>query len=392
MIDAGLSPFDTVIERRATDSYKWRQYGERDVLPMPVADMDFAAPDAVLRALHERVDHAVFGYAEPRPAVTDAVLAYHRRRHGWELQPEWLVWLPGLEVGLNLVCRLPESPDAGVATLTPVSPPFLSARVNTGRRIARAPMTIEQGRYVVDLQALGGAVREGCGAFLFCNPQNPSGRSFRADELRAIGRVCAENPDLIVCSDEIHCDLILEEGLQHTPLAVACPELSRQLISLFAPSKTYNLAGMMCGYAVIPDETLRQRFRWMGRGVVTELNVFGYEACRAAYDECEEWRQMLVAYLRVNRDRVEAVVAELQGVSMRHTEATYLAWIDSRALQLRDPIKHFEDAGLGLSNGAWFGAPGFVRLNFACPRATLEEGLRRLRAGVATAGERLPFG
>lgn len=375
--------FDRVIDRRGSDSFKWTQYGDRDILPMPVADMDFAAPAPVLATLHKRVDHGVFGYAEPRPAVTEAVCTYLQASFGWSVDPAWIVWLPGLEIALNLVCRLIESPDAPVATLTPVYPPFLKAPRNAGRQIACAPMVSDGARYTIDTDALETALGQGCGAFILCNPQNPSGRAFTRAELQAVGCRCAAHPELIVCSDEIHCDLILDAGREHIPLALACPELTPRLVSLFAPSKTYNLAGLMCGYAVIPDDLLRQRFRHTARGLVTELNVFGYEACRAAYAECAEWRQALIAYLRANRDRVEATVAALPGVSMTHVEATYLAWIDCRELALPDPVKYFEGAGLGLSNGAWFGAPGFVRLNFACPRATLDEGLRRFSAALS---------
>ncbi len=370
--------FDEVIDRRGGDSYKWNLYAGRDVLPMPVADMDFQAPPAVLEALRKRVDHGVFGYADATPDVIDAIGSQLSANYGWDIDPSWLVWLPGLEVGLNIVCRLPESAEAQVLSCVPIYPPFLSAPKNAGRELVTVPLPLEGHEYRFDAAALERSLSPPSDVFLACNPQNPTGRVMSRAELESLADVCLRH-DLTICSDEIHCGLVLDADKQHIPLATLSPEVASRTITLMSPSKTYNLAGLMWAYAIIPDDSIRRRFKRVARGIVTELNAFGYVASLAAYRDSADWHAALIDYLRGNRDRVEAAVAKMPGVWMPHVEATYLAWLDCRQAGLGDdPVATFEAAGVGLSDGRWFGAPGFVRLNFGCPRSVLEEGLRRI--------------
>jgi len=373
--------FDTVIDRRGTDTMKWGRYDSRDIIPMWVADMDFASPPAVLEALHERVDHGVFGYADPDSSAVEAVVDMLQREHNWTVSPDWLIWTPGLVVALNLSCRMLDSTGDGVLTVTPIYPPFLYAPQFTERKLQTVELVEYNGRYEFDFEKFEASIEKHTRLFLLSNPQNPTGRVYSKRELEQLAEICLRH-DLIVCSDEVHCGLILDDDKPHVSLAGLSPELAARTITLMAPSKTFNLAGMMCAFAVIPDTSLRRRFSKTARGIVTELNTFGYTACRAAYRECEAWRLALLDYLRESRKKVGTSVNNFPGIRMNHVEATYLAWLDCRELPMEDPAAHFKKAGVELSDGALFGTPGFVRLNFGCPRATLEEGLKRIRSSL----------
>lgn len=368
-----MSLFDTPIERRGTDSIKWGKYAGRDILPLWVADMDFAAPPAVLAALHRRVEEGVFGYGHPWPALEESVLTHLSVEYGWSIEREWIVWLPGLVSGLNIACR---AIDGEVLTATPVYPPFLSAPRFSGRALNRVELADHDGRWQWDMAAMAMATTPATRLFLLCHPHNPVGRCWNRDELQALADF-AEQRDLIVCSDEIHCGLILDADKRHIPFASLSPEAARRSITLLAPSKTFNIPGLGCAFAVIPDGALRRRFLHAMDGIVPHVNVLGLAAGEAAYRDCTDWHRELLAYLAGNRDRVVATVAACHGVAMSPVEATYLAWIDVRGLGLANPAAHVEAYGLGLSDGSDFGAAGWLRLNFGCPRATLDEALRR---------------
>lgn len=367
-----MSIFDKPLDRRASDSIKWSKYAGRDVLPLWVADMDFAAPPAVLERLQQRLAHGVFGYGGAWPALTDAVLAHLEDEYQWRVEPEWLVWLPGLVTGLNVACR---AVDGDVLTATPIYPPFLSAPHLSGRALHRVELACRDGHWQWDKNALS-AASTASRLFLLCHPHNPVGRCWSRDELLELAAFAAAR-DLIVCSDEIHCGLILDADKHHIPFASLSPDAAQRSITLMAPSKTFNIPGLGCAFAVIPDAGLRRRFERTMNGIVPHVNVLGLAACEAAYRDCSDWHRELLAYLAGNRDRVEAAVNALPGAKMSHVEATYLAWIDVRALGLAKPAAHFEAHGLGLSDGADFGAPGWLRLNFGCSRSTLDAALDR---------------
>jgi len=371
-----LSRFDTPVDRAHSDSIKWGKYAGRDILPLWVADMDFVAPPAVLAALEKRLAHGVFGYGHPWPSLTESVLAHLESEYQWRIDPEWIVWLPGLVSGLNIACRAVEG---DVLTAAPIYPPFLSAPRFSGRTLHRVELACADGRWQWDHAALAAACTADTGLFLLCHPHNPVGRCWSRQELLDLADF-AERNDLVVCSDEIHCGLILDADKRHIPFASLSPEAARRSITLMAPSKTFNIPGLGCAFAVIPDAALRRRFLRTMDGIVPHVNVLGLAACEAAYRDCADWHRELIAYLGGNRDRVADTVAAIPGATMSPVEATYLAWIDVRALGLDQPGKHFEAHGLGLSDGGDFGAPGWVRLNFGCPRATLDEALRRFSA------------
>jgi cystathionine beta-lyase len=375
------SPFDTPIDRRASDAIKWRKYAGRDVLPLWVADMDFAAPPPVITALHRRIEHGVFGYGGPWPSLTESVLAHLEGEYQWRIEAEWIVWLPGLVSGLNVACR---AVDGEVLTATPIYPPFLSAPHFSGRKLNRAELACTDDGWRFDPNALQAALTPDTELFLLCHPHNPVGRCWNRDELLELAAL-AEANDLIVCSDEIHCGLILDADKHHIPFASLSPEAAKRSITLMAPSKTFNIPGLGCAFAVIPDARLRHRFEHAMHGIVPHVNVLGLAACEAAYRDSGDWHRELVDYLRTNRDLVIATVNREKGPKMKSVEATYLAWIDVRELGLAKPAAHFEAHGLGLSDGADFGAPGWLRLNFGCPRSTLEEALKRFSTACQAA-------
>lgn len=377
--------FDAPVDRAGSDSIKWAKYVGRDILPLWVADMDFAAPHAVLAAMRERLEHGVFGYNQPTPAQTQAVVHHLARWFDYAIEPEWIVWLPGLVSGLNIACHAVGEPGDAVFSATPIYPPFLSAPGFAGRRSVSAPLVRDQDAWVWNFASVD-AVLNGSRARLFelCHPHNPVGRVWHEDELWQIAAL-AEKHDLIVCADEIHNGLILEPSRRHRLFASLAPEVAARTITLMAPSKTFNIPGLGAAFAIISDAGLRRRFTSAMRGIVPHVNLLGMVATEAALTQCDDWHAALIAYLRGNARTVERAVNALPGLSMTPVEATYLAWIDVSALGLPDPAKHFEAHGLGLSDGADFGAPGFVRLNFGTRRAVLDEALARLASAVRQA-------
>jgi cystathionine beta-lyase len=373
--------FDHVIDRRGSDSLKWHSPGQSELLPMWVADMDFASPDCVLRAVRQRVDHAVFGYSVATDEVNRAVVDWAASHYQWEVDPEWIIWLPGLVPGLHAACLAYATGAEEVLTFVPVYPPFLSAPHATGRAVKQVPLTRDKGHWTIDLDAMKAAVGPSTRLLLFCHPHNPVGRAFRREELEALAEVC-DHHDLIVCSDEIHCDLMLD-ARPHIPFACLGESIGRRTVTLMSAAKTFNITGLNCGFAIISEPQLRQRFRRAARGIVPSPNALGYAACRAAFQQGEAWRRALLDYLRGNRDLIESYLpSHLPMFSMDHVEATYLAWIDTRWLGERNKASFFEQAGVRLSDGATFAGAGFMRLNFGCPRTTLRQALERIREAV----------
>jgi cystathionine beta-lyase len=381
--------FDTPPDRRGTDSQKWQRYAGRDVLPMWVADMDFEAAPAIVEALRRRAAHGIFGYARPVKATVDAVLGALASRYRWQVEPSWLVWLPGLVCGLNVAARAFAEPGDEVLSLSPIYPPFTTAPRNSARVPRSIPLALNAGarRWEIDWDLLEKALTPRTRILLLCHPHNPVARVWSHAELVRAAEFSARH-NLVLISDEIHCDLLLEPGAVHEPAAVAAPEAARRTVTLMAPSKTFNIPGLGASFAVIPDPALRAAYTKAAAGIVAEVNVFGYAACEAAYRDGEPWRQALIAYLRANRDYLEGFVArELPGVRIEAPiEATYLAWLNVEELGLASPVRHFEAAGVGLSDGIPFGArPGtHVRINFGCPRSTLALGLERMKAALGT--------
>lgn len=344
--------------------------------------MDFRSPPAVIEALRDRVAHGVFGYTLPPQELVATVIAMLAREFGWQVEPDWLVWLPGLVCGLNVTCRAVGEEDDEVLTLTPIYPPFLTAPPQSNRKLLTVPMAEENNCWSIDFKALADTITPRTRLLLLCNPHNPVGRVFTASELTQLAAL-AKQHDLIVCSDEIHNGLLLDEDKRHLPFAALDPDAAQRTITLLAPSKTFNLPGFGCSLAIIENPKLRARFHKAMAGIVPHVNGLGFTAALAAYRDGEEWRQALLKYLRGNRDLVAQAVTQMNGITMAPVEATYLAWLDCRQSNISDPAAFFEAAGVGLSDGREFMGPGFVRLNFGCPRPTLKEALRRMQQATA---------
>lgn len=356
------------------------------MIPMWVADMDFPSPGPILAALHQRVEQGIFGYASAPQELAEVVVAWMREKYRWEIDPSWIVWLPGVVPALNVVCRAYGDEGDEVVTFTPIYPPFLAAPPRCGKTLRTIPLRREDGLYTFDVERFASEISARSRILLLCNPHNPVGRRYERREIERIAEIGVAR-DLVICSDEIHCDLILDGG-PHVPTATLGPEVSARTITLMAPSKTFNVPGLNCAFAIIENADLRTKFKKAREGTVPHTNVLGFTACLAAYRDGEPWRLALIDYLRGNRDVVrEFVSRELPGLSMDDVQATYLAWIDARALGVSRPARLFEKFGVALFDGAEFRGEGFVRLNFGCPRSILVEALDRLRRAVQGVGK-----
>jgi len=411
-IGATAIDFDTVYDRTASESSKWHTYPP-DVLPMYVADMDFRSPEPVIRALRERVEHGFFGYGKEQPEFFEVVTARLAKRYGWIVEPEAIVVLPGVITSFNLAVKAFTKPGDGVLVHVPGYGPIRNCPEKHGAERREAVLVQgADGRYEVDWDSFERAIDKKTKVFLLCNPHNPIGRVFSRDELARMAEICVRR-DVLIVSDEIHCDLVYD-GHPHTPIATLSPDVEARTITLMAPSKTFNLPGLKCSIAIIPNKELREQFVAARSELVRAVNILGYTASLAAYRDGDEWLEALIPYLRANRDYlVEYVGDRLPGVSCYPAEGTYLAWLDCRALSLPGagvvdtlvtkakatlrpdagfepgggPAKFFlEHAKVGLSSGPNFGTggSGFVRLNFACPRPMLEEGLARMQGAIAS--------
>ena len=378
--------FDRVIDRRATDSNKWRKFGP-DVLPLWVADMDFPSPPAVVAALQARVAHGFFGYLTESPELPAVVAERVTKRYGWRVSPEAVVLVPGVNVANNFVCSALAAPGEDILLHTPAYPPILRAAGNLGRVRREHVLTRDTtGRYVVDLDAFAAAITPRTKVFMLCNPHNPVGRVYGRTELEGMAAACLKR-DLWIVADEIHCDLLLD-GRQHVPMASLSPEIERRTITFMAPSKTFNLPGLKCAVAIVPNPALRERLTTTMGDLMSKPNILGHTAAVAAYRDGDEWLEALLPYLAANRDfLVDYVRTKLPGVTVAPAEATYLAWLDCRGARIPggDPCTFFlERARVALNDGRLFGpgGEGFVRLNFGCPRALLGEGLERMRGAL----------
>jgi cystathionine beta-lyase len=382
--------FDTPVDRRGTSSTKWNRYRDRDIIPLWVADMDFRCAPAIVQALRARVDQGIFGYTEPSAELASTLAQALRRDQGWHIEADWIIWLPSLVVGLNVVSRAFAEEGDDILTCVPIYPPFLSAPQNGNRNAVRVPLVLEAParsgqshapRWAWDMQALERAVGPRSRLLLLCSPHNPTGRVWTRAELEQLAAFALRH-DLIVCSDEIHCGLVLDADKQHIPLASLGEEIAARTVTLMSASKTFNLPTLGCAFAIASNPELRARMKRVMAGIVHHVGGLGYTATLAAYAHGRDWQLALLEYLRGNRDLVEQAIASIPGLRTWHAEATYLAWIDARGLGVDNPLRFFEDAGVGLYDGALFGAPGFLRLNFACPSTMLAEALGRMSRAV----------
>ena len=377
--------FDTMPDRKSTESIKWN-YFEDDVLPMWVADMDFVSPEPVVRALRERVEHGVFGYALDVPGLKDVIVERMARLYGWTIQPDDIVYTPGVVTGFHMAAHGLVGEDAGLMIQTPVYMPFLTTAKNACSIPQEMELTyLSNGSYEIDWDCFEQSITDQTRMFLLCNPHNPIGRVFTRAELERMAEICLRR-NVIICSDEIHSDLIYE-GHHHVPMASLSPEIAQKTITLMAPSKTFNVAGLSASFAIIQNKDLRKRFVKGGLGMVHGVNLLGLTAAKAAYAEGQEWLDQLLVYLQGNRDFLHDFVHQrLPGVKMFRPEGTYLAWLDCREANIPGKPGDFftKIARVGVVDGGEFGkgGDGFIRLNFGCPRSMLNDALERMEKAL----------
>ena len=375
--------FDEVIDRYDSDSSKWHYYA-KGVLPLWTADMDFRCPEPVIQALRSRVDHGIFGYGMEPPGLRELIVERLAQLYGWRIQPEEIVFPTGVVVGFNRVCQAAAAPGEGVLVQPPVYPPMLAAPAQHGLVRQEAELRrMPDGRYEIDFESFEAAITDRTRVFILCNPHNPVGRAFLRSELQRMAEICLRR-NVLICSDEIHCD-ILFSGVRHIPIASLDPEVARRTVTLLAPSKTYNIPGLHCSIAIVPDPVLRRKIGQSESPYFSEVNVLGYTAALAAYRDGQEWLDQLLPYLEGNRDLVfEFLKSELPDIKMYKPEATYLAWLDCRGAGIPgNPFGFFlQKARVALFDGCRFGTggEGFVRLNFGCPRSTLRRALNQMKS------------
>lgn len=372
--------FDTPISRKNSDSLKWEKY-DGDILPMWVADMDFAVAEPIQSALLERMQHPVYGYTIPNDRLISAIQAHLLTEYGWAIKPEWLVFLPGVVTGLAISCRAFCADDDEVMVNPPIYHHFYDSHEGKRQTLKKVPLHIVDGRWTYDIESMKAACSDKLSMIMMCSPHNPTGTVFTKDELMQVGKMCADN-NMMMISDEIHCDLVIDNRVKHMPTAVACPDYADSIVTLMSASKTFNIAGLNASFAIISNESVREQFKETCKSVVSPVPPLALVATEAAYAHGGEWRNALLNYLKANYQHIENRLASIPSLSLQPLQATYLAWIDASDLGLDDVQAHFEQFGLGLSGGQQFGQPNFVRLNFACPRSVLDEGLQRLQKAV----------
>lgn len=377
--------FDEIIPRRETESIKWNRYG-KEILPFWVADMDFRSPQPVIDALEARVKHGVFGYPSENLALKETIQERLRYLYQWHIALEEIVFLPGVVNGFNLVIHALTQPGQQVLMQPPVYHPFLSAPQNAGAHRKDAPLQMDlKRRYQIDFDQFEDVIDSNTSMFLLCNPHNPVGRVFTENELSSMADICLKK-DIYICSDEIHADIVYP-GYRHLPIASLSPEIAQKTITLMAPSKTYNIAGLGFSFAVAQNSELRNKLKQARVGIVPEVNLLGYTAALAAYQHGDEWLSQLLIYLEGN---FQALVNNLQEnipvIKITPIEGTYLAWLDCRDLELeKSPYEFFlQNAGVAFNDGKIFGpgGEGFVRFNFGCPRSLMIEGLERMKQAL----------
>ena len=370
--------FDQIIPRKDTHSTKWLKFSDEDVLPMWIADMDFACPSVITNAMTQRVDQGIFGYTDTPSDLTEVFVRKVYENTEWKIQDDWVVWIPGGVVGLNVSCKTVLAPGEMAMVPSPIYAPFTEAPENMERGFVKNYLVDTKGRLEFDLEAIETILTEDTKLFFLCNPHNPGGTVFSKQEIEKISSICEERK-IIVCSDEIHSDLILEEGLRHVPFASLNKYNEEHSITIMGPCKTYNLAGFPIAAAIIPNEELRDDFVRNTKGIVAHIDSIAFVAAEAAYSKGDIWHSELLDYLKFNRKILSERINKIEGISLKGPEAGFLAWIDCRNSEISNPAEFFiNEAKVGVHDGAWFGNKDYVRLNFGCPSSLLEDAISRI--------------
>ncbi|WP_294078838.1 MalY/PatB family protein [Proteiniphilum sp. UBA5384] len=384
--------FDEIIDRSGTQAIKLEKlkllFGHEDLIPLWVADMDFKSPPAIVEALKRRVEHGIFGYTAPSQEYTDSIVHWLERRHRWQVKGEHVNFVPGVVKGFAFAIDEFTEKGGRVIIQPPVYHPFRIVTESLGREVVYNPLILENGQYKMDFGGLRRIVAENdCKMLILCNPHNPGGRTWSPDELSELADICYEH-NILVVSDEIHADMALP-GHQHTVFASVSEKAKEISLTIMAPSKTFNIAGIVSSFAVIPNKNIRERYlAYLEPRELQQGTLFAFTATRAAYDECEDWLDQMLDYVQGNIDLVDSYLTEnIPEIKAILPEASFLVWLDCRALNLpqRELVKLFvEKAHLALNDGTMFGSggEGFMRMNVGCPRSLLEKGLNNLKKAI----------
>ena len=380
--------FDKIIDRKNTNCYKWdytkQMFGKEDVIPLWVADMDFAAPVAVVQKLIKRAEHGVFGYSFEPEEYYNVFIEWLKNRHNWKIEKEWIINATGIVPAINFAIQCFTEPGDNILVQTPVYFPFFESIKKNGRKVVNSQLKLTGTKYEIDFEDLEKKLKNDVKIMLFCSPHNPVGRVWSQKELQKIGDLCKQNNVLLI-SDEIHADLALNKN-KHVPISSISAEIQDITISMYAPSKTFNVAGLSACSIIIPNEDLRKNYqKFMDKLGLHLINNFGIDAFTASYQDGEEWLEQLLDYLWKNYKFVQKYLENnIPQIKAIELEGTYLMWLDCRELRLKQKelIDLFVNkAGLGLNDGTVFGAGGygFMRLNIGCSRKLLEKALEQLK-------------
>jgi cystathionine beta-lyase len=386
-----LYNFDELIDRTGTDSYKYdarkRYFGNPDVLPMWVADMDFRTPDFIVGAMKKRLEHEIFGYTLKPDSLYESVIGWMYRRHGWKIEKDWIIFTPGVVPAFNMCILAYSSPGDKVVVQSPVYYPFFWA-VNLNKRVMTNNQLLRSGdQYIMDTDDLKSKIDATTKIMLFCSPHNPVGRVWNRQELDALAEVCIRNK-VVMISDEIHSDLVFD-GYKHIPYAMLSEEAAQTSVTCIAPSKTFNIAGLATSALIIPNAELRKKFNDVVESLhIAGGNIFGSVAMEAAYTHGDEWLKQALSYITGNVDFLENYVEQnFPNIKVIRPEATYMAWMDFSGLNLSDTELRklmVEKANLGFNHGPTFGpgGEGFQRINLGCPREIVREAMQRLKKAI----------
>ena len=372
--------FDEPLQRAATFAFKWERYKDKDIIPSWVADTEFECAPAIIDAMVRHSQHGIFGYHLPKEyaPANEAVIRWCKHQYEWQIESEWIVWTPGVVPAFNMAIRAFTSNRDAVIVQSPNYPPLLASPLINGRKRFSVGSVIQDGRWTLDFETLAEhAAKPETKLFILCNPMNPVGSVLTKDELNKVSDICKRN-GVVICSDEIHCDLILDQS-SHLPIS-KIPDLADSSMTLMAASKTFNVAGLGTSFAIVPDKKIRERFTRAGAGIVPWANIMGLVATEIAFTQCDDWHQAALTYLRGNRDYLVEQINKIDGLEAISPQATFLLWVNASGLKVENTQVWAESKGVGPSPGKDFGEPAFFRLNYGCSRRMLRQIVERLSA------------
>ncbi|QJC28378.1 MalY/PatB family protein [Enterobacteriaceae endosymbiont of Plateumaris braccata] len=372
--------FNKFVDRSKSDSLKWNKYN-KDIIPLWIADSDFSCPPCILNALKQRINHGVLGYGIIPKNLSNIIIERLWKNFKWEINPEWIIYINGVVCGLNLTVRTFTTNKNSVIIPTPIYPPFIYATDIVKRHKKYIKLININNRLIIDFNFLNKNINGNEKLIMLCNPHNPVGTVYKYYELEKILEF-VKKYNLIVCSDEIHCDLIFEKNIKHIPFASINDDAAECTITLMSPSKSFNISGLNFAIAIIPNKKLRDKFNLFKKGLNPNIDILSYIAAESAWTYGNNWLNQQIKYLKINRDFLFSKINKLPYLSMLKPEATYLGWIDCSKMKISNPVLYFEKYGVGLSSGKEFGNDNFIRFNFACTHDILKKALKRIEYAI----------